>query len=133
MATDIRRVLVAEDNPAFSQVARFNLERAGYHVTLARNGREGWELLQKDRFDLVVTDEQMPEMNGRELCAKMRQTPVHMETPVIFLTAKKLELDARQLHEELGVARVFPKPFSPRELVDAIDEVLAPQQETRPS
>ena len=56
------RILVVEDYPVLAQVASFNLRRAGYRVKTARNGREARGLLGKDRFDLVVTDKQMPEM-----------------------------------------------------------------------
>ena len=122
--TRARNVLVAEDNPALAHVAAFNLQRAGYRVTTARNGREAWELLQEVPFDLVVTDQQMPEMTGSELCAAMRSSEAHADIPVVLLTAKGLELDRRQLQQELGVVRLFSKPYSPSELIGAVHEVL---------
>jgi CheY-like chemotaxis protein len=120
------RILVAEDNPALAGVVRFNLEQAGLHVTLARNGREAWEVLDRgDEVELVLTDQQMPEMNGSELCQKIRQDGRFAKLPIIMLTAKGLELEVDRLREELGVQDVVSKPFSPRELTKTIQNCVA--------
>jgi CheY-like chemotaxis protein len=125
MSGRLKRILVVEDNPALSRITSFNLEQAGYCVTEARSGREAWELLEQEHYDLVVTDQQMSGMTGWELCRRMRQSPAHRDTPVIFLTAKELEFDPRQLVDELSVAKVIAKPFSPRELIEFVDELSA--------
>ncbi len=124
MLGDFKRVLVVEDNFVIGRVLRFNLERAGLGVTIARNGREAWALLQDKDFDLVVTDYHMPEMNGYDLCLRMRKEPRYKHTPVVLLTARGLELEIPQLREELGVLDVFSKPFSPAELTRKIEEHL---------
>ncbi len=124
MSSERKRILVADDNPALSSVVRFNLQRAGFAVTVARNGLEAWNHLERNSFDMVVTDHQMPEMTGCELCERMRGDSRHAETPIIMLTAKGLELELPRLQEELGVVAVFPKPFSPVELVKAIADRL---------
>lgn len=118
------RVLLAEDNPAFAQVVKFNLERAGYGVIAVSSGWEAWQAMQGESFDVLVTDQQMPEMTGCELCARMRTLEHHAQTPVILLTAKCLELDADRLKSEWGVARVLGKPFGPRQLVETVGQVL---------
>jgi len=125
MTAAAKRILVAEDNSAFAAVIRFSFERAGYHVTVACNGREAWDHFQRERFDLVVTDQQMPEMTGCELAARIRQSEDHSQIPVILLTAKRWELELPRLTEELGVTSVFPKPFSPRKLVRAVEDCFA--------
>ena len=117
-------LLVAEDNPALAQVVRFHLEREGFQVTVARNGRDAWTLLQTRPFVLLVTDHQMPGMSGCELCENIRRTPPLADLKVIMLTAKGLELDRRRLREELGVAAVLPKPFSVRELAETVVQCL---------
>jgi two-component system chemotaxis response regulator CheY len=104
---------------------RFNLERAGFHAVVVRNGREAWALLENEGFDLVVTDQQMPGMTGAELCERMRKHERHAQTDVIMLTAKGLELELPRLQKELGVAALFAKPFSPIEVVRAIQNRLA--------
>lgn len=118
-------VLIAEDNPAMALVVQFNLERAGFEAVVADHGEEAWELLQNRNFDLVVTDQQMPKLSGRELLERMRQQDSTRSTPVILLTAKGLEMDVRRLQEELAIAAVFLKPFSPRALVQEIRQCLA--------
>ena len=67
----------------------------------------------------------MPEMTGWDLCVQMRKTATCAQTPVIFLTAKRLELDFGQLEGEFGVVAAFAKPFSPSELVCAVEDCLA--------
>lgn len=119
------RVLIAEDNPALSGVIRFNLSRAGFEVTATRNGREALDAARREVFDVIVTDQQMPEMTGTELCAALRQLEAYRETPIIMLTAKGLELDVAQLREELGVSVTLPKPFSPVELITLVEDCLS--------
>lgn len=124
------RILLAEDNLALLQVTKFNLQRAGYDVVPATDGWEAWQTLQQEEFDAVITDEQMPRMTGRELCERMRAGEVHRNVPVIFLTSKCLELDHSRLERELGVSRVVGKPFSPRELVETVGQMLFALQES---
>jgi len=120
------RVLVAEDNPALALVVRFHLENAGFRVTVARNGEETWGLLQREDFDAVVTDQQMPGLSGAEVCARMRREARLAEIPVVMLTAKGLEMELDRLRKELGVWKVLPKPFSVRQLVEIVEDCTAP-------
>ena len=120
-----KKALIAEDNPALSGVVRFNLQRAGFEVTVTRNGREALEAARGTTFDVVLTDQQMPEMTGTELVKKLRSTREYKETPIIMLTAKGLELDIDDLRDSLGVSAALPKPFSPAELIVLVEECLA--------
>lgn len=126
MASELSRILVVEDNPAMSRVIAFNLARAGFEVITAGDGREAWEQVQQISFDLIVTDQQMPRMEGLDCCRRLRELEQYRETPVILLTAKALELDRQELADEFGVTAVFMKPFSPIELVHFIQDCLAP-------
>lgn len=117
-------ILVAEDDRVISDVIRFNLERAGYRTTIARNGLEAWGLLQTVNFDCLITDYQMPGMTGEEVCRAFRSAYPFSRMPVIFLSARGLELNAGRLKEELGIDALLYKPFSPRELVERIAKVL---------
>ncbi len=125
MTTETGHILVAEDNAAMAGVIRYNLEKAGFEVTLARCGQTAWELLESQSFDLVVSDFQMPGINGGELCQRIRQDERLAQLPVILLTAKGLELDLSWYEDELGVSEVMAKPFSPRELTLAVQQHLA--------
>ena len=74
-------------------MVQFSLASAGYHVTVARNGRIARELADTKQFDLVVSDHQMPEITGIELFKELRSLPAYERVPFILLTAKGLELD----------------------------------------
>lgn len=123
--TSVKKVLVAEDNPALSGVIRFNLKRSGFDVTVARNGREALDAACRYPFDVIVTDEQMPELTGTKLCSELRKRDEYNATPIIMLTAKGLELDIEGLRANLGVSAALPKPFSPTELIGLVEECLA--------
>lgn len=125
MSGNKKQILVAEDNAALARVVSFNLERAGFHVTIANNGRDAWELAQESPFDLILTDQQMPEMTGVELCRLLRGHASYTHTPIIMLTAKGLELELPRLRAELGIAATYIKPFSPKDILQAVDEQLA--------
>ena len=119
-----RRILIAEDNAALASVIRFNLERAGFRSTVACNGQVAWEAVQEESFDLIVTDQQMPEMTGCEFVQKLRGLEAFRDIPVIMLTAKGMELELPRLKAELGIADTFLKPFSPKEIVKAVEDHL---------
>lgn len=123
--SDRKKVLVADDNRVMVDVIRFNIEASGLSATVARDGEEAWKFLQDGEFDFVVTDYQMPGLNGEELCRLMRQDPRLAEIPIVLLSAKGLELDAKRLREEFRVHDVMFKPFSPRQLVQTIQERLS--------
>lgn len=114
------KILVVEDNMALASVVRFNLARAGYDVSVAHNGLEGWNLAQETQFDLILTDQQMPVMSGCELCERIHQLESYANVPIIMLTAKGLELDLPRLQKEYGVTASFSKPFSPKEVIAAV-------------
>jgi two-component system, chemotaxis family, chemotaxis protein CheY len=119
------RILVCEDNVALSGVICFNLVRAGFDVTSVANGRLALDALEKSHFDLVLSDQQMPMMTGIQLCENMREIAVHKRTPFILLTAKCMEIDRARLAQTLHISAALPKPFSPSELVNCIEEALA--------
>jgi CheY-like chemotaxis protein len=125
MANYKAKILVCEDNTALSGVVCFNLVRAGFQVTSVNNGRAALDALQKDTFDLVLSDQQMPMMTGIQLCESIRQMPAFARTPFILLTAKCMELDFVKLQQKLGISAALPKPFSPNELINCIEETLA--------
>lgn len=119
------KALIVEDNVALARVTQFALTRAGFDTRIAHNGRLGLEAASAGSFDVVISDQQMPEMTGVELCRRLRQLPAYASTPIILLTAKGLELELSQLQEELAISAVFAKPFSPSGIVEAVCQLLA--------
>src|SRR5258708_6683114 len=103
------RVLVVEDNRVMADVMRFSFNRASFSSTVALNGRIAWDLLQIEAFDLLVTDLQMPEMDGEELCRRIRAEPRFDDLPIILLTAKGLEIDRDRLARELRLNLILYK------------------------
>lgn len=114
------RILIVDDDPHIRSVLRIALRQAGMEVEEAGDGAEGLSKGVKDRFDLIVLDIGLPEMDGLELCRKLRVT---VQTPVLFLTARDEEID-RILGFEFGGDDYVTKPFSPRELVARIKAIL---------
>jgi CheY-like chemotaxis protein len=119
------KILLVEDNLALSGVISFNMARAGYRVTTVNNGREALEELCRNRYDLILSDQQMPKMTGIQLCEQIRELPDYVNTPFILLTAKCMELDIAKLRQRLNLSMALPKPFSPSELLNCIEECLA--------
>lgn len=115
------RILLAEDNPAMAKVMQFNLERIGADVSIAQHGKEAIEILEVEDFDLLVSDLQMPQMNGDELCRYLRQQTKWALMPIVLCSAKGLEASTQTLVRECGIQKVFYKPFSPQELVSYVE------------
>jgi two-component system phosphate regulon response regulator PhoB len=101
------------------------LRDAGFTVRTASHGRMAFEMAAQDPPDLVVTDFQMPLMNGLELATKLREHEATADVPVIMLTSRSHRLD----DEEMALTRIvklLPKPFSPREVTQEVARVLEP-------
>ena len=110
-------VLIVEDNRAMAQVLRFNFERAGFATEIAFDGLQAIRHLEERSFDLIITDLQMPAMDGTELCRHVREVMQLTELPIILSSAKGMEIDAAHLVVEFGVSHVFYKPISPQAIV----------------
>lgn len=119
------RVLVAEDNAVLSDVLQFNLIHAGFDVRVAADGQEAVALLESSPVDLLITDFQMPLMNGEALCRYVREQPHLRYLPIIVCSAKGMEMDKERLSDELQVARLVYKPFSMRDIVASVRELTA--------
>lgn len=125
-----KRILLCDDEIHILRAAEFKVKRAGYEVRIASDGEEGWERIQEQLPDLVITDCQMPRLDGLGLIARAREHEATRELPFFMLTAKGLELSHTELAEKLNVLGVISKPFSPRDLLRTIDEVLKPATAT---
>ena len=124
-----KKVIVADDETHILQVVSMKLQNAGYDVLTAVDGEEALELCTSEEPDLLITDYQMPVMTGLELCKQLRASETTRDIPTIMLTARGFDIDPGQM-EEAGIATVLAKPFSPRELLGKVDELLteAPEQ-----
>ena len=117
------RVLIVEDEPDIRDLLAFHLERDGFHVTKARSGGDALRHIQSGLPDLVLLDLMLPEVDGLEVCRRIRQDPRTTALPIVMLTAKGEEVD-RILGLELGADDYIVKPFSPKEVVARVRAVL---------
>lgn len=117
-------VHVCDDEPHIVLAVSLKFSKAGCRVTSDNNGQSAWESIQRDPPHLVITDLQMPLLDGLGLVKQMRAQPALKDIPVILLTAKGFELDEQELRTEYGVQHVLSKPFSPRELVSVANSLL---------
>ncbi|MBS3939029.1 MAG: response regulator transcription factor [Peptococcaceae bacterium] len=107
------RILVVEDEKPIAEIVKFNLEREGFSVELAFNGRDALDMAIRQLPDLVILDVMLPKLDGFQVLTELRRTTGN---PILMLTAKEGESDkVRGL--ELGADDYITKPFSPRELV----------------
>ena len=115
------RLLLAEDDIDFGNILSQYVSLSGFEVTLARNGREAWDLFHSSRPDICVLDVMMPEMDGFTLAEKMRAEDPGI--PFIFLTAKSLREDMIK-GLRLGADDYITKPFDPEMLMLRINNIL---------
>jgi two-component system alkaline phosphatase synthesis response regulator PhoP len=116
------KILVADDEIAITNVVARKLQNAGLETIVAGDGQEAYELASAERPDFLITDLQMPGMNGLELCTRLAaELPVPI--PTILLTAKGFEIDRASL-AHLPILQVMTKPFSPNELLASVKEAL---------
>jgi DNA-binding response OmpR family regulator len=119
-----KRILIADDEPNIVASLEFLMEQAGFEVKLAANGREALELVASFAPDLLILDVMMPEMNGYEVCQRLKSDPATRTVKVVMLSAKGRDVEvAKGL--ELGADAYVTKPFSTRELVAKVREMLA--------
>ncbi|ANT49088.1 response regulator transcription factor [Mesorhizobium amorphae] len=113
-------ILVADDDPHIREIICFALEKAGMKTVSVSDGAAALQAIERRAPDLVVLDIGMPEMDGLEVCRRLRQ---HSDVPVLFLSARDEEID-RILGLEMGGDDYVTKPFSPRELVARVNVIL---------
>lgn len=121
MTQPTTRVLVVDDEPRIREVLQFALEREGYEVATAPDGSAALARVAEGGVDLMVLDVLMPELDGLQVCRRLRQSG--SSVPVIFLSSRTEVVD-RILGLELGGDDYVPKPFSPREVASRIKAVL---------
>jgi two-component system OmpR family response regulator len=139
--TPAHRILVVEDDEDIRRINAEVLAHSGYHVDAAEDGAAAWDTLQRNRYDLLVTDNDMPKVSGVELLHKLHAA--HIALPVIMATGKMPEEEFTQ-YPWLQPAAMLIKPYSFHELLGAVRQVLRatasacehvapPDWQTRPS
>ena len=115
------KILFADDEPGIRVICDISLSQAGFNVTTVADGQEAWKALETETFDLLITDNKMPYLTGRELVLKVRQHGLQLP---IILAASDLESFLNPSNEWLRVNRLLQKPFQLDQLTETVKQCL---------
>jgi two-component system chemotaxis response regulator CheY len=118
-----KTVLTVDDSKAVRDMVAFTLKQAGYDVKQASDGQNALDVLGADKVDCIVTDLNMPVMDGLELIKQLRQHPIHKRTPILMLTTEK-DPSKKQAGREAGATGWIVKPFNSDKLINTIKKVV---------
>lgn len=125
------KIVVCDDERSIVRLIQVNLEKQGYQVVTAYDGKEGLEKIKAERPDLVVLDVMMPYMDGFEVLKNLRRDPDYQELPVIMLTAKAQDKDVFDGYH-YGADMYLTKPFNPIELITFVKRITSGSGDTGP-
>ena len=119
----VKSILIVDDDEMVLMALNELLQPEGYEIDSVNSGSEAMKKIYNRKYDLLMLDIIMPEMNGLELCKNIREREDYSEIPIIFLTAKSQEED-KALGLEAGANLFLSKPISPRKLIEIVGETL---------
>ncbi len=120
----MKNILLVEDSKAIRSMIRVSLEESGgFFVVEAGNGFEALKTLPTRRFDLIITDINMPDINGLELIGFVKTNPAYRDIPLVIVSTEKTEADVKR-GLALGAAGYVVKPFTKADLMAAVEKVL---------
>jgi two-component system, OmpR family, alkaline phosphatase synthesis response regulator PhoP len=118
------RILVVDDEKDIVDILKYNLEKENeFEVITALDGREALDLAETEKPSLIILDIMMPELNGFDVCKRLKSEPITSKIPIIFLTAKENEID-EIIGLELGADDYIQKPISPRKVIARVKSVI---------
>jgi len=123
-----KRILVVDDEPDFCSIVQMNLEKEGFAVELAYSGVEGLEKVEANPPDAIVLDIMMPEMDGYEVCKKLKADEKYVDIPIILLTAVASHVTSTRYSHRDGMSTeaddYIAKPASAEEITESIKRLL---------
>jgi two-component system chemotaxis response regulator CheY len=117
------KVLVVDDSNSIRDMVSFTLKSAGYDITEAKDGFEGLSKGKAGKFDLVISDVNMPNMDGITLCQELRKLPSFKFTPILMLTTES-STEMKMRGKSAGATGWLVKPFNPEKLLATIKRVV---------
>lgn len=123
MEQNRKKILIVDDEEHILELLQYNLEKSGFYVVASDNGSDAFKIMEEHEVDLLVLDLMLPDMDGIEMCKRIRNWDKYARLPIIMLTAKSEEID-RIIGLELGADDYVTKPFSVKELVVRVKTVL---------
>ena len=118
-----KNVLVVDDSPSIRQIVEVTLKSAGYSITTAGDGQDALDKCQFNRFDFVLTDQNMPKMDGLTLIKALRRIGAYARTPIMVLTTETSS-DMKSQGKAAGATGWMVKPFDPNKLLEVLKKVL---------
>jgi two-component system chemotaxis response regulator CheY len=118
-----KTILAVDDSSSLRQMVAFSLKAAGYQVVEAVDGQDGLEKAKLQTVDLVLTDQNMPRLDGIGLTKKLRDNPKFKSTPILILTTESSD-QMKQAGRAAGATGWLVKPFDPAKLVEVIGKVI---------
>jgi two-component system chemotaxis response regulator CheY len=118
-----KMILVVDDSVSMRQLVSFTVRKAGYDVCEAVGGKEGLAKVTAQKIDMVITDVNMPEMNGLEFIKQIRERPEYKLTPILILTTETQEV-MKQAGRQAGASAWIIKPFASEQLVELVNRLI---------
>jgi two-component system chemotaxis response regulator CheY len=122
VVTGIKRILTIDDSKTMRDMLMLTLQGSGYDVLQAVDGQDGLDVLQKETVDVIITDINMPKMDGYGVIQNLRSNPSYDSTPILVLTTES-DREKKERARELGATGFIVKPFNPTTLVEVIRKV----------
>jgi len=119
-----KRVLIVDDEPDILKAVTFRVQRAGYGVISAADGKDGLEKARAEKPDLIILDWQLPVMNGVEVYRELQADPELKDIPVILLTASRERDELEYMRDDVGFKHIVIKPYEPEELLAKISDLV---------
>lgn len=116
------RIMTIDDSKTMRDMLMLTLADAGFEVLQAVDGQEGVDMLEKEKVDVVITDINMPRMDGYEVVRQLRMRPEHQKTPILVLTTES-EIEKKKMGKDVGATGWLVKPFDPDRLVETVRKV----------
>ena len=116
-------ILAVDDSASMRQMVSFTLKSAGYNVVEAVDGQDAYDKTGARDFDLVLTDQNMPRLDGLGLTRKLREHPNFKATPILILTTESSD-EMKQAGRTAGATGWLVKPFDPTKLIEVIGKVI---------
>lgn len=117
------QVLIVDDSHSIRELLTSVLKRAGFDVASANDGKAGLQAAKNVTYDLVITDVNMPEMDGIELLGNLRKLPAYTFKPILILTTE-FSNEMKQRGRDVGATGWLVKPFDPDKLIEVISRIL---------
>lgn len=119
-----KKILFVDDSASLRQIVGMAISDADYEVTTAEDGKDGLAKMEQDKFDVIISDVNMPNMNGIEMVKAAKQNGNNKFTPVILLTTEFGD-DMKQQGKDAGAKVWIVKPFKPDQLLDVLKKLLS--------